>query len=357
GKGFLQADFLYELGTGSEPKRSFAYLEVPAGEGSYSWNDYNNNNIAELNEFELSVFTDQANYIRVFTPTDEFIRSDILTFQYSVALQPKALFQSKKGLSGFLNRFSAQSSWQLNRKVLEGAGGVAYTPIGYDYDDKSIDSFRVSNNSLFRNTIWFDRSKPKFGLTYHLENTSSLSIIANGPEERLRREHRLETRAALGKLLNFKGTFSLGRRTLLSDAFVGRDYSLPFIELSPSLSLQSGTEWRITAGYTYESLDNDLGVETLRSHKGSLEGRYSKLSKSTVDVGLSLVLANFEGQTDSPVGFAMLEGLQDGTNLLWNLNYDRRISRNVQLGFNYEGRKTGTAIPAHIGRAQLRAIF
>ena len=66
---------------------------------------------------------------------------------------------------------------------------------------------------------------------------------------------------------------------------------------------------------------------------------------------------NFMGETNSPIGFAMLNGLQNGRNFLWNINLDRRLSKNVQLSLSYEGRKTGTARVVHVGRAQVAATF
>jgi hypothetical protein len=63
------------------------------------------------------------------------------------------------------------------------------------------------------------------------------------------------------------------------------------------------------------------------------------------------------GESNSVVAFSMLEGLQDGKNYLWSLNLDRQISKTVQLGLTYEGRKTGVNRNVHVGRAQVRALF
>ena len=47
----------------------------------YTWIDYNENNIKELNEFEIAIFSDQASYIKVYTPNNNYIK--IYQFQYN----------------------------------------------------------------------------------------------------------------------------------------------------------------------------------------------------------------------------------------------------------------------------------
>ena len=84
----------YQTISGREQQRQFAYFEVPAGQGFYSWQDYNGNGIREINEFEQSPFQDQAKFVRLLIPTGQYVTSQASEFNGNF---------SKKGLDTTTN--------------------------------------------------------------------------------------------------------------------------------------------------------------------------------------------------------------------------------------------------------------
>jgi hypothetical protein len=71
----IQGTSSYETNSGTLPQQEFTYLEVPTGQGVYTWNDYNTNGVQELQEFEVAPFIDQAKYIRVYLPNRVYIHT------------------------------------------------------------------------------------------------------------------------------------------------------------------------------------------------------------------------------------------------------------------------------------------
>ncbi|MEZ5014941.1 MAG: hypothetical protein R2794_11680 [Chitinophagales bacterium] len=351
-KGLLTSDIFYELGSGQEPKREYTFVEVEPGLGVYTWNDYNENGIAELGEFEVAVFADQANYIQVYVPTDEYIRTNANTFNYSIGINPKSVLYNAKGFGAFAAKFSSQSNMQLTRKAIDDGSFTGYIPFA-----AVDDSVLVNASTYVQHTIFYDRTASKFGMDYSFLQTGSRQVITIGAESREKQEQKFTIRYKLNTLISFNGQYSKGKKTGYSAAFENKNFTIPYYAVQPKLRLNKGAAFSINMDYTFLSSYNIEGTETLQSNAISSDIRYNVLTKSTLTARISYVRIDFVGDAESPVGYSMLEGLQDGDNILWSLNLDRKLSTILQMSASYEGRKTGDAPINHIGKLQIRALF
>ena len=188
-KGMLVANALYEVGSGQEQKRSYSYIEVPAGTGTYAWIDLNNDGIQQLNEFVLAQFADQAKFIRVFTPTNDFVKANYNTLNYSVTLNPRAWLGSKAtGFKKILASAYLQSSLQLNQKV-QAAGFIEVNPFKAPLTDTSL----ITRSSILVNSFSFNKASPKWGFDISNNRNTTKSLLTYGYQTQSLKEYNVRS--------------------------------------------------------------------------------------------------------------------------------------------------------------------
>lgn len=353
-KGAASGMIYYELGAGQEQKREYTYLEVPAGQGVYTWIDYNGDGIPQLNEFELAVFQDQKRWIRVLTPTNQYLKANYVQFNYNFSLNPqrwKSLRRS--GFKKFLDRFNATSALQVNRKQIS-SGSFMFNPFGQNFNDSNL----ISLNSFLSNSLYFNRANPVFGfdITHRLNNNKA--VLNYGFESNSLSDLGIRTRWNVNRSIACNITSNLRKRKLSVPAFQDRNYEVNEWEVQPAVSYIYKTDFRATLQYGYNQKRNEMGTgEKAGSHTLTTEVRYNVFSSGVINGRFSLNNIDFTGNANSPVGFLMLDGLMPGKNLLWNLELTKRLAGNIELSLQYEGRKPSEHVAVHTGRASLRAIF
>jgi len=96
----------------------------------------------------------------------------------------------------------------------------------------------------------------------------------------------------------------------------------------------------------------------VQSHDVTTEISYNQTAKTNIKTSFSIVQVAFDGDPTSSVGYTMTQGLQAGSNYLWNVSVSQALSKSIQLTVSYEGRKTGESDTiVHVGRAEIRANF
>ena len=358
-KGFLTGNILYEVGAGQEQKREFSFIEVPAGQGEYTWIDYNNNGIKELNEFEFALFADQRKYIRVFTPTNQFVKANYVQFNYSIELNPKAIINTAtaKGVRKFIARISTASSLQINKKNIA-AGSFEFNP----FTKQIVDTTILTLSSFLSNTFFFNRVNPKWGMDVTHVLSNGKSLLTYGVESRSQRNIALKLRWNISRKITTNIVARSVTNNLVTPKFSNRNYEIVQQVLEPSVSYISGTKFRATLGYSLNDKKNTTGfLEKSNSSALNTELKYNVLSSSSINAKFSLNSIGFSyadgGSPNSTVGYIMLDGLLPGKNYLWNLEFTKRLSGNIEMSLQYDGRKPGESRTVHIGRATVRAIF
>jgi hypothetical protein len=354
-KGAISINVYYEIGTGLEQKLEFVYLEVLPGQGSYTWIDYNGDNVKDINEFELAQFADQANYIRVFTPSNQYIKTFNNQFSYVMSLNPQAVFYNSKGIKQFLSKIANQTSITTNRKTNGDFFKELYNPFFYEVQDISLSTL----SSSLRNILFINRSGSKFGGEYIYQNTANKVLLTSGFDTRNTVSHEVRTR------FNFLSKFELNlggitsNKLNLSEYAALRDYQIQQDELQARFSYQPSSKFRAEAFSEYKQKQNSplYGEERANSFVIGTILKLNAENKGLFQLEVKRIANIFNGQLNTPLEFEMLEGLKAGENYTWQLSVQRKVGKNLQLTLNYNGRKSPENKPIHFGGVQVRAYF
>lgn len=354
-KGVLSWDLFYEFGSGLEQRREYIYVQVPAGQGSFIWIDYNGNGVKELNEFEPAPFSYEADYIRVYVQSNEMVRVYSNQFAAFGELRPSAAWRDSEGLKGFLAKWNDLASFRSDRKTANDDVALAIDPFQLD----PVDSAMIALNSSVRNTLYYDRSSRKWSADHTWQSDRGKSLLLNGSESRVREGHTVHLRWNSSAQWTWEAEAFDGRTASNSEVVAGRNYALREQSLAPKLTWQPNTRVRGALRFKYTGKSNtpELGGESAMLRDMGAEFRLNTAGKGSFQVNANLVDIGYNGTVDSSLGTEMLAGLKPGTNITWSATLQRRISDHLQVDFTYNGRSSPGIPVVHVGGAQVRAFF
>lgn len=357
-KNIVTGNALYEFGSGQEPKREFTYLEVPIGQGNYVWRDYNGDNLKQLNEFELAIFPDEKRYIRVFTPTNQYVKAKYSIYNQFLSINPRNLWNESKlkGIKKVLSIIYLQSALQLNNRFLGSRGIAQYNPFILDFEDSTL----INNSSSLVNSVFINRFSNVWGIEYVRNIAGGKSLLNYGIDSRRNEEHLVRGRYNLTKNIQATLQWREGSKSFSSQYLENRNFLFKTQSYEPSLIfLLLKNQLRTAFSYRNDLRKNEprFGNEKASIHNFNFDTKYNIPSSGSIALKGTFSNISFSGNSNSTLGYAMLDGLVNGRNFLWQVSFDRRIAKNVEMTLEYEGRKPGSTSVIHTGKASIRAIF
>jgi hypothetical protein len=347
----IQSTTVYETISGSIPQQEFTYLEVPAGQGVYTWNDYNANGIQELQEFEIAPFIDQAKYIRIFLPNRIYIKTHQNKFSQSVTVNPNQ-WQNEIGLKKMLSYFYNQTAFIIDRKTKSEGDNFELNPFSSSNENV------LGLNSSFRNSLFYNRGKQNHSITYSYLQNQTKNLLSIGSQEAKNSSHQLQYTHLYKKSWLFNFFSKTIQTTIASENFPEKNYEINGYQLAPKISylFSKNTSWDLF--YELQNKENQIGnLETLVQNRLGTSFSYASDKKFTMNGEISFYQNKFSGNEFSSVGFQMLEGLQTGQNLTWRFLAQKNLTQFLDINLNYQGRKSESSQTIHTGSVQLRAYF
>lgn len=348
---FLQTTTAYETTSGTIPQQEFTYLEVEPGQGVYTWNDYNNNGIQELEEFEVAPFPDQAKYVRVFLPNQIFLKTHQNKFSQSLTINPNN-WQNETGLKKVASYFYNQTSFLIERKIQRNGNNFDLNPFS------TSDTNLLGLNTSFRNSLFYNRGKQRHSTTYTFISNRIKSLLSAGSQESKNSSHQLQYNHLVRKTWLFTFATKTIETSLTSENYASRNFEVLGYQINPKVSylFNKNASWDVF--YEYQNKENQIGtLDKLLQSRFGTSFSYASDKRFTINGEISFYQNQFTGDANSPVAFQMLEGLQPGKNSTWRLLLQKNLTEFLDINLNYQGRKSETSQTIHTGNVQLRAYF
>ncbi len=327
----VNVSIIQQIMSGVLPVTEYYFVKVPAGQGQYAWIDFNKDGVAQLNEFQLTTFTEQAEYIRVVLPANRYlpVTASMSTFNFSFS--PRFI---KNGMwRKFLSRFTNDFSLSLNSKN--------HTQLfAWDYADTS--------------TVFFD-----YVMLDNLQIKVSDKIKANVLlSEKINKDITLggmRFYALRQKIAGFKYDFSRNSSAKLSfsdkhisssnQLFLSENYfvKIQSAELSYLLSDAKGMAELSVASAWASQINTDAFLRSF-----SLKFNINRLLLRNLRVNLiSSVIYNYSGNNATPrVEYQIFRGYANGLNLDNMLNLSFRINKTFTISLDYQFRLV-RKVPVH----------
>jgi hypothetical protein len=217
----------------------------------------------------------------------------------------------------------------------------------------------MGSTTHFKNTIYFNRTATVFGMEYTFQTISNKTLLATGFDSKSNQYHEIALRWNIQKVFGIEATMQQGIKDAQADYTSGRNYSFQYRLIQPSLIYQPSTHFRLSINSRFAKKQNalKLGGEQARILELGTSFKFNKAENSSFHVELKCLNILFNGIQNSALGFEMLEALKPGINYTWNVSYQRSVSKNLQVSFQYAGRKSEVSKMIHSGGMEVRAFF
>ena len=351
-KQIIQWNTIFETNSGRLPQQDFTYVEVEAGQGTYTWNDYNENGIQELEEFEIAQFQDQGRFIRVLLPNRVFIKTHQNRLSQTLTFNPSQWSVSENKSKQFWSHFYNQTSYLIDRKIKREGSRFNLNPFNTSEEDQ------LGLQLNFRNVLFFNRGKQRYTTSYTFLDNTTRSVLSVGFIENSLKSHQFNFNHKISEnwLINKLSAFD--NNESISENFASKNFNFDETRFNPKLSYLFNDNSSFDMFYQYASKNNTIGdMESLNQQKYGISFTLGNSQNSAINGEFNYFSNDYIGNPNTPVAYQILEGLQPGKNFTWSLLAQKKLTKFLDLNLSYFGRKTETSRTIHSGSIQLKAYF
>lgn len=355
-KKSLTQNLSFSTGNSRELRREFVYLPVAVGEGTHTWRDQNQDGIQDLNEFFEAINPDERIYVKIFTPTDDYITSFQTFYTHNIDLGTPLKWRQQVGFRKLVSNFSANINLNINYRTTSSNYNDRLNPFSIDKGDANV----LARRDLRRYTLFFNRNRRGFSGDVSYRTASNKQLLTQGFELRDKSDWISNIKIDLSADYTFRMSHGLTRNINSSDFLTSRNFEIISNSYRPQMIWQPTTQIRLIGSYEYKNSQNQFAETSNESssiQRYSGELNWNKIGAGSLRAVFSWVNISFDGELNTYLSYLLLDALQPGSNQTWQVNWQQKMSKGMQLSLIYNGRKSEGSSTINTGNVQVTAYF
>jgi hypothetical protein len=350
----VTGDLFYEVSTERSAKLQRVFIAVDNGNGNYNYTgDLNNNGVKDEYEFEPTIY--EGDYILVTVPTDQLYPVIDLKTSTRWKINYGGFFDQGTTLSKLLKPVSTETTWRVEENTREEDYSKIYL-LQFSAFQNEVNTISGTNYFLNDLHIWENSQELSFRLRY--SQRKSLNQYSGGFERAYARERSLRIKFKLVKEIanetnlvnesdNVGANITSNRRRQIDGNSMSTDFSYRpenYVEVGFKIKVERRED-------VFPEIPTVIDGNSLMLRLNfSFEGK----GRLRVEIERNELTAN---TTENYIPYELTNGNTIGKNYFWRLNFDYRISSNLQSTLSYDGRLQGGGKAINTLRAEARAYF
>ncbi len=354
----VRFDTFYEFAKQRSAKFERVYIKVPVGSGNYIYKrDINQNGIADDEEFELSRF--DGDYIVILLPGDQLIPIVDLKASLRLRLQPSEFFTDKSTtFASVLSTLSTETYLRVDERNSDTqSDNIIFLRFRRFQNEKNT----LSGFSILTQDIHLYENDPGFSLRLRYNQRTGIIQLANGFERSKIVEKSARLRWQLipeignqTDIVNKLDRVSALTKSHRERDIIGNSVATDFY-YRPSRQWEVG--FKLGISRSVDSFENSNVIADLNSQGVRIIYAFLGMGQLRAEFDREEVqITNKYGDQKRTLPFELTLGRRIGKSYLLQVNFDYRISQNLQLTMNYFGRYEGMR-QIHTARGEARAFF
>jgi hypothetical protein len=353
-QSFLRGELFYEVSTQKSARLQKIFVRVEQGTGNFKYlGDLNNNGIADENEFEPTTF--DGDYIQITAPTDQLFPVIDLKTSTRWKTDFTKLFNQRNFVSTVFRAISSETLWRIEENSKETKYSNIYLLKLSTFQNESS---TIRGTNLFQQDFFLFENEQDLSFRFRFLQRTNLNEFSGGFERGYFRERSLRIKFKMIEEIsnqtdfinnddNLSAQTNSNRIRRVNSNFITSDFSY-----RPARTIEVG--FKVRVGRNTDSYPSQPTVIDINSQAIRFNLSFLSFGRLRIELERNELLAN---NTQNFIPYEITGGNQIGKNYFWRVNFDYKLSANLQTTLSYDGRLQGNIKPIHTMRAEARAFF